>query len=213
MYEAGSVIDATGETPWGTRFGFRARVLYWWEVQEIRTRSLVRDRMTQKNFLDRSKLQGQMVDLFLEGLTDDEGNVLMRSDLEPGEPWKNRLHPTIIRPLYEAYDRTCNPSTEELNAFRERVKAYFDPVLRGDGMYIVPPEIWEVTLLSRVGGMTLSEVRRLSYVEMKKFLIVVEFMDRPNVVVGPPTGPKDPFADLIPAAMLMGAEGGSPGGS
>ena len=202
MNNAGTVIQLSAHTPWGGGFDFSARVLYWWEVQGIRMASVVRDKIAAKSFLDRSRLYGQMVDTFLDSIT-DEGNTLRRGDLAVNETWRQRLHPTIIKPLYDAYNARCSPTTEELNAFREQVRAYYDPTSRPEGIYIVPPEIWEMVLLSRMGGMSLSEIRGLSYTEMRKFLIIVELMDGTSAIQPASSGQGDgPFAGLVTGPLL-----------
>lgn len=203
MNDAGSVIRLSARPPRGDAFNFSARVLYWWEVQAIRLESVVMDNISAHRFLDRSKLYGRMIDTFLDSVEDD-GMTISRSDLRPGESWRYRLHPTIIQPIYDAYDTACSPTTEELNIFREQVRAYFDPTLRPEGIYIVPPEIWEVTVLSQMGGISLSEIRKLSYAEMKKLIIVIEIMD--GGATGPAmpinSGPADPFSGLVPPEIL-----------
>ena len=213
MNAAGTVISLSARTPWGDGFTFSARILYWWEVQEIKIRSVVVDRISATRFLDRSKLYGQMIESFLEGLDDGE-RTITRADLRPGEGWRNRLHPTIIQPIYDAYSASCSPTTQELDTFREQIRAYFDPTIRPAGIYIVPPEIWEMTLLSQMGGLSLSEIRGLSYAEMKKLLIVVEIMTGGASGPSAPTasGERDPFSGLMPAEMLFArGEAATPG--
>jgi len=201
LNEAGSIIELQAKSPSAGAIRFSARVLYWWEIQDIKSASIVVDRITSQSFLDASRLHGMMVDAFMESITDGD-TTARRADLDPGVTWRQRLHPTIIRPIFDAYNEACNPTTEELNVFREQVRGYFDPSLRRRGIYVVPSEIWEMVILSRMGGISLSEVRKLSYTEMRKLLIIVDFMDGRPVTPSTDDESADRFAGMIPSQLL-----------
>jgi len=173
---AGGIVKLSTKSNYGKNFTFLARVLYWWEIQNARKDSIIKDNMTSQNFLDKSKLQRQIINLCLEEIDDGE-QIFNKKDLSPDKTWQHYLHPTSIQPIYQAYINECVPTESQINDFKKDVEIYFNPTSDSSGSYIVPPEVWEMEILSKMGGISLSEIRKLNYFEIKKLLIVTQFIN------------------------------------
>jgi hypothetical protein len=171
--DAGDVIHLVANTASGD-IGFDARVLFWWEVQQSRESSIVTADIVSMKFFDRSKFMRSMVDRFLVSVQDG-GRVISASDTE-GRRWSQCLHPSMIKPLYDVYIGTCHSSPGDLVDFRNKVARYFGAGDADDGIFVAPTEVFEVIFMSRCGGLTLSEMRKLSYDRFKKYLIVIEHL-------------------------------------
>lgn len=152
-------------------------VPFWWEEQECRRRSIIRDKESGSMYLDRANLHRRMIDLFLESV--EVGSTKKVRD--PNVSWGRRLKYNIIKPLNDAYERMC---AEEMLNFKDEVEMFLSPEKRPEGTFVAPPEVIEYLMMKRVGGLTRQDIRSMSYVEMHKFQIVG------NVMAGGTSVPK-----------------------
>lgn len=183
--EAGEVIGLSANCGDLGTLRFQARVLFWWEVQSARESSVVAADIVNKRFFDRSKFMRTMVDLFVDSVEQD-GRSVSGAEIG-GRRWTQCLHPASVKPTYDAYTSVCHPSSEELLDFRQKVATYFGgPDENSDsGIFVAPVEVMEVAILSRCGGLTLSEIRKLSYDKFRKYMIVLDQVGQFGPV-GPP---------------------------
>lgn len=185
--DAGTIIDLVADAGSLGKIPFSARVLFWWEVQAARGASVVVADIVTKSFFDRSKFMRLMVDAILVSVQTD--GRTMSSDDRMGKRWSQCLHPMAIKPIYDAYVGACHPSSQELMEFREKVEKYFSGGDGDDsGIFIAPPEVFEVFFLQKCGGLTLSEIRGLTYDKFRKYIIVMEGTG-PSIPHAMPTPP------------------------
>ena len=171
--EAGSNVALFAEAGPLGKIPFTARVLFWWEVQSFRESSVVVADIVTKRFFDRSKFMRLMVDAMLVSIRID-GREMSCEDTK-GRRWSQCLHPSVIKPIYDAYVGACHPSANDLLDFREKVTTYFGEGEDGDyGIFVAPPELFEVLFLQKCGGLTLTEIRSMSYAKFRKYLVVME---------------------------------------
>ncbi len=182
----------------GRSFRCTLLVPYWWEEQDCRRRSVVRDEQKNAPFLDRAVFDRLMIDLMLERIETETAT----HERQPDKRWSDRLKPFLVRPINDAYDRICG---EEMLNFKEEVEQYFTPELRPEGgVYVAPPEVLEYVLLRKVGGMTRQDVREMSYVELHKFHIVSNIASggsHPHL--GSVSSPiNNPTSGLVPLSLM-----------
>jgi hypothetical protein len=140
------------------------RVLFWWEEREAEITALIKDERTLLHYVDGSVHARGLVNLFLESVT-SEGKTKEKLDLGTKE-WADVLHHAAIPVLFEAYiERT----RRGLSEFQAKAQAYFDPDKRGEGDFLAPPEAIEFSILTKIGVITLADIRAMSWAEMMKF--------------------------------------------
>jgi len=144
-------------------------VPYWWEEQECKRRSIIRDRESGQMYMDRANLHRRLVDLFLESV-EVNGNSRVK---ESERSWSRRLKHNIIKPLNDAYEKMCS---EEMLNFKDEVEMFLSPDKRPEGTFVAPPEVIEYLMMKRIGGLSRQDIRSMSYVEMHKFQIVGNLM-------------------------------------
>lgn len=203
--EAGSVIDLVADAGSLGKVPFSARILFWWEVQSAREASVVAADIVTKRFFDRSKFMRMMVDAILVSVRADERDLSV--DDTKGRRWSQCLHPSVIKPIYDAYVGACHPSSQDLIEFREKVSMYFSGADDGDhGVFVAPPEMFEVFFLKKCGGLTLKEIRELSYDKFKKYMIVIESIEMASSSMMPtpqPSMASSPGISGIPLSVLQ----------
>lgn len=197
--DAGDVIQLVANTESGD-IGFDARVLFWWEVQQSRESSIVTADIVTKRVFDRSKFMRKMIDGFVVSIQDG-GRTISETN---GRRWSQCLHPSAIKPFYDAYIGACHSSPSELAEFRNKVARYLGASEDADdGIFIAPPELFEVMFMTRCGGLTLSEMRGLSYDRFRKFLIVIEHLGSVFAPTMAPSGVERPMVtDGVPGIPL-----------
>jgi len=142
---------------------------YWWEEQECKRSSIIRNQESGHVYMDKSKFHMRLADLILESV--DTGSS--RREKDPSIPWSKRLKYGVIKPLNDAYEKMCS---EEMLNFKEEVEMFLSPEKRPEGIFVAPPEVIEYLLMKRIGGLSRQDIRSMSYVEMHKFQIVGNVM-------------------------------------
>lgn len=172
MLRGGDVFNIKSEdADTGGIVVFSCRVLFWWEEQEIKYESVIKDPNTKFSYLDRSRMMKETVNAFLLSVDSGEGKI-EKSDLDNGR-WSSALVSSVIKPLYLSYTKATGSSYDQIRAFHSSVKAYYEKGAR-IGEYVPAPEIIEFNTIRSLGTLTLSDLRSLSYAEFMKYEIISE---------------------------------------
>lgn len=172
---------------------------FWWEEQECKRRSIIRDDGSSSMYLDKSNFHRRMADLIIESV---EVNGSCK-EKDPNKVWSERLKHNIIKPLNDAYEKMCS---EEMLNFKEEVEMFLSFEKRPEGTFIAPPEVIEYMMMKRVGGLTRQDIRSMSYVEMHKFQIIGNAMAEKSsgvIAQSQNTSDQNPFNGLIPAELMQ----------